>query len=483
MQKSLLKNAAYKITLNFFNLILPIIIGPYVYRTLGADSIGSVKFAESIFNYFLIFASFGIYQYGLREASRVKGNPEKIGTLFTSLFTFSLLTNFIAFGAYLLVSYLGYGEGHLFPILLVFSLNFILNIFYVEWMNEAFEDYDFITIKTIIVKIIYIVLLFSFVKSSDDYLIFVLLLVISNLLNNVISFIYVKRKVKFNFSKIRIRPHLKPLFLVVIFTNGNILYTQLDRFMIGEFIGERDVSFYVMSHQIMTIINALTLSIIQVTIPRLTFLHGNTDNEHYLNLLNRIAQVYFALLFPASIGLFIISDVGVYVYGGREFVQAGSVLAIFSFYMITLGIESILSNQVMYINQKEHILVRFIFACGFLNLAFNFLLVYFDLFTVESAIFSTVIANFILITIEYIYIRRVLKIPFNLFSLKYLKYLFYSLLFIPVSYTIRMFITGPVVLFIVLIVVNVLLYGLILVFSKDEIVQLFFQKIRERFGK
>lgn len=478
MQKSLFKNALYKITLNFFNLILPIIIGPYVFRTLGPESIGNVKFAETIFNYFFIFATFGIYQYGLREISRIKQDKTKAAKLFTSLFTFSLLTNAAALLSFLAVAYLGYGNEVILPILLVFSINFILNIFYVEWINEAFEDYNFITIKTIVVKLIYIVLLFTFVQNSGDYVTFALLLVISTGLNNIISFIYVKRRVKFDFSEISIRPHLKPLFLVVIFSNGNILYSQLDRFMLGEFVNESEVSFYVMSQQIMTIINALMLSIIQVTIPRLSFLIGNDNDEQYLDLLNKIAKVYFALLFPASIGLFLIADIGVVVYGGNEFAHAGPVLAVFSLYMITLGIESILSNQVMYIKKKETVLVTFIFISGFINLLLNSLLIYINQFTAETAIITTAIANVVLITLEYIYIKRWLKLPLKLYSLHNMKYLLYSLVFIPISYVIKLFIEGIYLEFILLLLINSIVYGLILVVTKDEMVSLLISKLK-----
>lgn len=483
MKKSLFKNALYKITLNFFNLILPIIIGPYVYRTLGADAIGSVKFGESIFNYFFIFATFGIYQYGLREISRIKHDKARTSQVFTSLFTFSLLTNVVAFLAFLLVAYLGYGEGHLFPILLVFSVNLILNVFYVEWINEAFEDYNFITIKTILVKLVYVVLLFTFVNSTEDYLSFVWLLVINSLLNNVISFIYVKRRIKFSFKDISILPHLKPLFLVVIFSNGNILYTQLDRFMIGQFVNERSVSFYAMSQQIMTIINALMLSIIQVTIPRLSFLLGTEDDKNYLLLLNKIAKIYFALLFPASIGLLVISDIGVIVYGGEEFALAGPVLAFFSIYMITLGIESMLANQVIYMKKKEKMLVGFIFIGGAINLALNALLVFMGILSPEYAILTTTISNIVLVSIEYWYIRKVLRVPFHLFTLSNLKYLFYSLLFIPVSLVIRMFISETFILFFTIVIVNVGLYFLILVVTKDEIYELILSKIKAKIGR
>jgi O-antigen/teichoic acid export membrane protein len=483
MKKSLVKNAIYKLTLNFFNLILPIIIGPYVYRTLGSGSIGSVKFAESIFNYFFIFASFGIYQYGLREVSRVKNDKEKVSKLFTSLFTFGLLTNIISLIFFLIISYVGYSKSQIFPILLLYSFNFLFNIFFVEWVVEAFENFDFITIKTIIVKIIYVILLLTFVKNSNDYLTFVALLIISNVLNNIISFIYIKRQVAFNFKAISIVPHLKPLFLVVIFSNGNMLYTQLDRFMLGEFVNKASVSYYVMAHQIMTIINAVIISIIQVTVPRLSYLAGNNNDESYLFLLNKIVKIYFFILFPASIGLLTISDIGVVVYGGADFAKAGAVLAVFSIFMITIGVESILSNQVIYVKKRERVLVIFIFICGFINLLFKGLLVYARHLSAESAIFTTTTSNCILIALEYLYIRKRLNIKFNPFTVTNFKYLFLSLLFIPISILLRGIITNIYVEFVTIIITCSLVYFGLLLLAKDDVLFLIIEKATEKIFK
>ncbi|WML59036.1 oligosaccharide flippase family protein [Neobacillus sp. PS2-9] len=483
MQKSLIKNAIYKITLNFFNLILPVLIGAYVYRTLGSDAIGRVKYGETIFNYFFIFAAFGIYQYGLREVSRIKNDKQKVAQLFTSLFTFSLLTNVVSLITYMAVAYFGYGEKALFPVLMVYAINFFFNIFYVEWVNEAYEDYGFITIKTIAVKIVYVILLLTFIKGTDDYLIFVGLLVLSTGLNNVISYFYVKSRVKFDFSNLHFRPHLKPLFLVVIFSNGNILYTQLDRFMLGEFVSEKSVSYYTLAQQIATMINALMLSIIQVTIPRLSFLLGGENEEQYLDLLKKITKIYSALLFPAAIGLYAIADLGVIIYGDKEFRAAGPVLSIFALYMITIGFESILSNQVIYIKKKENILVRLIFVCGIANLALNFGFLYLGILDAKTAILTTAIANVLLIASEYVYIRKYLKIPIQLLSWTNLKYLVYSLPFILISLAIRSVVSGTITLFVLIIAACGLYYILILFLTRDEIVTLITSKIKGKLLK
>ena len=66
---SITKNSIYKLTLNLFNLGIPLVIGPYAMRVLGANTMGQIYYSETIYNYFLILSSFGLYQYGIRELS------------------------------------------------------------------------------------------------------------------------------------------------------------------------------------------------------------------------------------------------------------------------------------------------------------------------------------------------------------------------------------------------------------------------------
>ncbi|WHY76914.1 oligosaccharide flippase family protein [Neobacillus sp. WH10] len=483
MQKSLYKNIFYKVLLNIFNLVLPLLVGTYVNRALGPKSLGLVQGTESIYSYFLIFASFGVYQYGLREMSRIKDDKQKVSQLFTSLFTISTVTGVITILIYLGFSYFKYEGEIIFPLLMIFGLNLIVNIFLVEWVNEAMENYDFITIKTIIVRSIYVILIFVFIHTADDYKEYAILLVVTAFLNNIISFVYIKRKIKFDFRNIKIKPHLKPMFLVVIFANANVLYTLLDRIMLLEFKNPKAVSFYVIPQQIMGIISTLLLSVIQVTIPRLSYMLGSDDEQSYNTLLNNISKVYFAFLFPAAVGLYLIADIGLLIYAGNSYIEAAPVLNVFAFYMVILGIDSILANQIMYVKKKEHILVRLSFLCGFINLLLKIVLIKFNMFTPRNAILTTAIANLLFILIEYGYIRRFLKVNYYLFDFSKWKYLLYSLVFIPITYGLRHVVSGPIPIFIVVVSVNMFLYIVILIITKDNIVMVAFEKLKKRFRR
>lgn len=477
MSKSIFKNIIFKFLLNLFNLVVPILIGPYVLRKLGPDLMGTVNFAQTIFGYFFIFAGFGVYQYGLREISRVRHDKELLSKTFTSLFVFTGMTTILTTIAYVFFIKYMYSGTVVYTACMILTFNLIANIFYVEWINEALENYDFITIKTILVRIIYIILLFMFVKSAKDVNNYLYLLVLSTVLNNIISYVYIKKSIKFNFKEIKIVRHIKPMFLVVILSNVNVLYTQLDKFLLGEFVGLKEVGYYTAAQNISTIISTLLLSVIHATIPRLSNYIAKENDEKYISLLDKITKIYFMLLFPAAIGMTVLAKEIILIYGGQEYIDSVPMLIVFSVYMITLGYETILGNQVMYVKKKEKEQVEMIFIGGFINLILNILLLKMNLLNGTYSIITTMIANIVVIILECIYIKKKLNLDFNIFSLDKSKYLFISLLFIPITSFITNSINNIFIVSALAIGINGILYFGILLLIKDNTLMELFNKI------
>lgn len=477
MAKSMSKNALAKFILSLFNLIVPILIGPYVLRKLEPSNMGTIDYAQSIFSYFFIFASFGVYRYGVREISKVRDDKEKLEQIFSSLFLFSVITNVVTSVIYLFFINKVYYGTEFYNACLMLSFNLFSNIFYTEWLNEGLENYDFITIKTIIVRIIYIILLFVLIKGSDNSKEYIFLLILSTFLNNIISYVHIRRRIKFNFKNIVILKHIKPMFLVVILSNANILYTQLDKLMLGAKISPEAVSYYTTSQKIGYIINSLMLSVILVSIPRLNNYLANKKDDQYITLLNKISKMYFLLLFPVSIGMLVLSKEAILIYAGRKFAEAIPVFSVFSLYIITLGFDSILSNQVMYVNGQEKKQVQIFFVGGIFNLISNIILLKLNMFTPATAVFTTMMANIIVITITCLYIKFKLKINFNIIALDKMKYLLISLLFIPITMIIRVFAKSILVVTLSSVLINSIVYFSVLYLLKDETLDEFRKKV------
>ena len=100
-QKSLFKNTVYKAILSLFNIVVPLIVGPYIVRILDVDLYGMYNKVYSEFQIFLTFASFGIYTFGVREISKIRDDKEKVSKLFSNLCLMSLITNSIVLLIYI----------------------------------------------------------------------------------------------------------------------------------------------------------------------------------------------------------------------------------------------------------------------------------------------------------------------------------------------------------------------------------------------
>ena len=464
MAKSMSKNAIFKAMLNLFNIILPIMVIPLVTRSVGPDLYGYMGYGDSLTAYFLIFASFGIYQYGLREISKVRDDKKKLRQTFTSLCLFTFMTNIIASAVYMIFVAVSYRDKPYMYTCIIMGFN----LFYVEWVNEALENYDFIAIKTMIVRIIYSALILLFVRSDKDYLFYLYLVVGFNFINNIISFVYVKKRIKFDFSDLQFAKHIRPMLYVVILSNTGVLYTQLDKIMIKSNSGTTDVGYYYTAQRIMTIINTLMLTVIQVTMPRLSNYLGNESKKEYLSLLKRVIKIYFLFLFPASIGLLCLSKEAIYMFGGAKFLPAVPVMVVFAIYMLSIGVEGVIANQMIYLHGREKDDAMLVLIGGVINLGLNVLLVVTGTFNMVTAISTTLIANLIVIFLEYRLVRKVIKLDIELFAYENTKYLLYSLIFIPITFVIKKFVGNIFICCILEVVACSLAYLGILIITKDE---------------
>ncbi len=166
MSKSISKNAIFNSILNLFNIILPIIIFQMISSTIGEELYGFIGASDSLTSYFLIFASFGVYTYGVREISRVRDNKIKLRQTFTNLFILTTVTNILAVLIYMLFTIVCYRNEAYFYTYILMGLNLSFNIFYVEWVNQALENYGFIATKTVIIRIISCILTLLFIKTK-----------------------------------------------------------------------------------------------------------------------------------------------------------------------------------------------------------------------------------------------------------------------------------------------------------------------------
>ena len=478
-QKTLFKNTFYKSLLNIINIVVPLIIGPYITRLLDIELYGIYNKVYSEFQIFLTFASFGIYTYGIKEISKVRNNKEKTSQLFTNLFVIALITNSLCSLIYLIYSLVS-SSGVTQTIYLIMLIQIVGNIFYIEYVNEALENYRFITIKSIIVKLFYLGALLLFVKKPSDIVMYAIIINLTVVLNNIISYVYAKKNIKFDFKNIKILKYIKPLLLIVIISNAEFLFAQLDRVMLGRYVNNVSVTIYYLAYYIMTTLMAVPSSIVSVSLPRLSFVLSNQGKEEYLLTFKKSVSALFFITIPMCIGVAVLAREVMYLYGGDKYLVAIPCLILAAIIRITFCIESSINNLVMYPNNKEKNLLKVLLCFGIINLIINYVLIKFNIFTPFTAMLTTGIIEFCLGLYEYYYVRKKMNLNIEIFTKDNFCYLILSLCFIPISIIIRKLNLGLIINILSIMSCCILFYVGILYLRKDKNLFMIIDKI---FGK
>lgn len=470
MAKSIIHNIVAKGSLDLFNTLLPILVTPYVYRVMGSFYMGSIEYMITLFTYFSMLGMLGIYNYGLRSISSNRHNIEKVRYVYKNLFVIGLISNSICIAAYIVFLHFLVSNPIVKTLGFIYCGNLVAQLFYVEWVNEGFEEFKFITLKTVIIRTLSVIAIFVLVKNESNAKLYVIIQSLVCILNYLVSFIYAQKRIRLSvrklFTDLHLREFIGPLLVILILRNTGILYTVTDRTMLGYFTGTDNVALFSIGQKIVEICKTLVLSVVFATLPRLA-LYLKDEPEKYQQGLNRILRLVIALIVPVGMGLFLLSKDVIWIFGGDQFLGGVPAMRIFSLRVIFLAVESILYNQILFLHGKERIILKYNLICGVLNVTLNFLII--NHLTPVTAVLTTWISEIVFEILMLHYIHRNIPIKLGLFKFANLKYVILSMTFIPFVWVIDKFNMPQIVSMVTCIITCSLYYLGALYITKDTL--------------
>lgn len=469
MAKNLVHNVMAKGVLNIFNTLLPLVITPYVYHLLGPEGMGNIEYATVLFGYFGMLGMLGIYNYGLREISAHRNDIAKRNSIFKNLFAIGILSNMFFLGVYILFIHFCLTTPELKIISYILCGNLVSQIFYIEWLNEALEEFKFITVKTVIIRSISLIFIFLFVRSVSDAVIYVCITVAVQFVNYIVSFVYGIRNIKFRikdlFHGLDMKPYIIPLLMILVLNNTGILYTIADRTILGHFTNLENVAYFSIGQRIVELTKTLLLSIVFATLPRFA-LYLNEDKEKYQEGILKVIRLLLFIIIPAGIGLFMLSDSLIWIFGGNQYMEGVDAMRVFSLRIILLGVDAVLYNQIIFLHGKELVLVKYNLICGGINLILNFLFI--SILTPLISILCTLVSEIVFEVLCLSYIKHNLKVRVGIFQWTTYRYLLVSLLFIPIVCGINMLEIERILKVAASVITCIIVYALIMKVIHDQ---------------
>lgn len=409
-QKSLKKNAILNVIRSIMNLIFPLITFPYTSRILMPDGIGKVRFAQSIVSYFTLIAGLGIGTYAIREAAQRRNDQQKLNKFCKEIFLINILSMLVALTLFGITIISIPRLKSMTTLLLICGLSIVFEVFSMNWLFTAVEEFSYITIRSIIFQIISLILLFVMVKTKEDVLQYAFLSVIASGGSSICNFIYKRKFISFKVHEpLNLRPHLKPIFTFFAMALIINIYTVFDTSMLGFLSTETQVGYYSAA----TKLNKLVLSIITaacaVVLPRLSSLVIK-DKNNFFQLFYKTISFVFMLSIPAMIGLTLLTPQIIYLFCGEMYMPACNTMRVMNPIILIIGLSSVMGGQFFVSIKKEKLTVFSVGIGATVNFAMNLFLI--PRYGAFGAGISTVCAETMVTLTDFILARKMISLKF-----------------------------------------------------------------------
>lgn len=374
-EKSLKKNAILNSLGTVIGILFPIITFPYISRILLPEGIGRVNFVSSIISYFSLLAGLGISNYGIREAAKVRENINDFSLLVKELGIISFVSTFISYVLFFIVIFFVPKFHSYKNILFICSLNIPLATFGFSWVYSALENFTFSTINSLVFQSLNVISLFLFVKSKEDILIYVTIPVLCSIGSVICNLINLRKYISLKTTgKLKIRKHLKPIFVLFGMSVVTSIYTLLDTTMLGFLTNDTQVGYYSAATKINKLVLSVVTSACAVLFPRLSFYAEKADKTEFFNLLNKSFAITLGVAIPATIGLNLLSEPITLIFSGTEYIPSIPVMKMMNPIIIIISMSGFIGIQCLIPLRKEKITLYSVSIGAIVNFILNLLL-------------------------------------------------------------------------------------------------------------
>ena len=409
-KRSIKSNAFFNSMKEFLDIAAPFITFPYVTRVLMPDNLGKVQFAASIITVFTYFASLGIPFYGVRRIAQVRDDMEKRSRVFRELLSIEIVATVAVYAIFLLSLFYVEEFNREIVLYMIMGTRIILKIFGFEWFFKGMEEYKFMAFRKLTAKVVGIILIFTFIKTPDDYILYGSVSVITLMISRMLNYWNLKKLiVKVPLKELNPSEHFAKASYFFLLYFSTKLYHNVDKIMLGFMSGHTSVGFYVTANKLINIIKTVFISFTAVLIPRFTNLVYRGKWDKLKPIAQKSLQVIFFLPFPAMIGLYLLSYEIIMVFGGEKYLSAVMTMRVLLPIMVILPLSSFIGKQLLISMNKDRIVLSTIFASLLLNILLNAFLI--PRFQQNGAAAASVAAELFIFAVELIwgwqYLKRV----------------------------------------------------------------------------
>ena len=397
-----IKNYLYNLSYQILTIILPIITVPYITRIFTSEDLGNYGFYNSIVSYFSLFAMLGIGLYGTKQIA----SASDVSNTFWNIYAIQLIASVLAMSVYVIAIFSIPQMSGMIPLILGVTL--FSKMIDISWLFAGKEDFKKITLRNVIIRVIGVISIFTFIKSSGDLYLYVFLIVIFDFLGQLVMWVPAKKFLNrpiFNCKNIKKNIH--PVVLLFLPQVAVSLYVVLDRTLLGILGSYSDVGIYEQGQKLISILLKVVSSLGAVMLPRVANLLSERRDKEAQNMVRFSFILYNLIIFPMIFGLISINEVFIKLFLGKNFQDVKYVLYIIVFNIMLIGWTNILGYQVLVVRSKNKEFMLSTTIPAFVSVAVNIVVIPF--FGYIGASITAVVVEILAFAIQWYYCRNIIN--------------------------------------------------------------------------
>ena len=433
-------NLAYNVTNNVLRVLFPLITAPYVTRVLSPADLGLYAFGFSVATYFALFAALGIPYYGAREIAKVKDNMAKTNRLFSELFSIAVIATLLMTVFYM-ACLLCIGQfQQQWGFFLLVGMVLYCSPFNIDWFYEGTENFKAIAIRSVVVRVLSLIMLFALVRTKDDLLWYAIITILSVILSDIWNFVVLIREGYSVKLKIRgLKHHMKPLVLLFVSTIAASVYTMFDRVMLGILAPYQQVAFYHYAMEITKILLMAITSLSVVVLPRISSYVASQQRDKSEQLIQKSCSLVIFFSIPIAMGMIILAPVGLPLFLGDHYMASVLPLQILSCLLIFIGLNNIFAVQCLVAFGFDRLFLYSILTGAVTNFALNLFLI--PNWGAIGASVASAVAELFVLVVAFYYVYHRVGLRLNV-SQEFIITFFTVLVFLPIYYLLSPIVSG-----------------------------------------
>lgn len=408
---SIQKNFIYNVSITISNYVAGLIVFPYITRCLGVELLGKVNFVDNIITYFGLFSVMGIITVGTRDIASSKSDSKELSRTFSSLLVILSFLTLVSLIVLVTATFFVPKLEDYRSLLIIGTFALLFTSFQIEWFYQGLEDFSYIAKRSIIIKTLYCVCIFLFIKDKDDYFLYYVLTISSAGINCLINLLHTRNYLTISFKDLDIKKYFKPIFSYGLYRILISMYTTFNVLYLGYVTTDIHVGYYTTSTKLFQILLGVISAYTMVLLPRMSSLLNDKSMGEFERVISQSFNIILSLAIPCCIGGVILAPQLINILAGEGYEGAILPMQILMPVLVLTSLAQIGVIQVLIPMKKDNTVLNASIVGAIVGISVNILIVK-EMGAIGSAVvlLCSELASDIF-CFAYIFKNRLIKMP------------------------------------------------------------------------